>query len=112
MRILIVEDDIFVAMGHKAMVESLGHDLVIATTVAQAMAELRRDPPDFTLLDVNLGSGTTSEPVARALRAAGSPFAFVTAYRRDAVPFARPEDPVLTKPVRIEAIRRILPDRD
>lgn len=35
---------------------------------------------DIALLDVNLGNGTNSYPIAQALRRRGVPFVFVTGY--------------------------------
>ncbi len=51
------------------------------------------------LLDVNLGEGKTSEPVASLLRQRGIPFAFITAYSALNINGLRNDDVVIRKPV-------------
>lgn len=54
---------------------------------------------DGALLDVNLGEGETSQPIARLLRERGIPFAFVTAYNTADIDGVRSDDVVFRKPV-------------
>lgn len=54
---------------------------------------------DGALLDVNLGEGETSEPIARLLRERGIPFAYVTAYSTLDIDGVRSDDVVIRKPV-------------
>ena len=62
------------------------------------------------LLDVSLGNGATSAPVAKALSEAGVPFAFVTGYGPEtgAVASAFPDHLVIPKPVDPDTVGMIL----
>ena len=51
--------------------------------VDEVMDVLVRTRPRAAILDINLGSGTTSEPVADELIRMGVPFAFLSAYTSD-----------------------------
>lgn len=74
LRVLVVEDEPMILMDLGFALEDCGHDAVKATGVAGAMAAIAEAVPDVAILDVNLGGGTTCEPVAEALVAAGVPF--------------------------------------
>lgn len=99
-RILVVEDEIFIALDIAETLEELGFEVIgPVSTPAAALGLSERSRPDAALLDVNLGGGLTTEPIAARLRDLGIPFAFLTAYQRDTVAFIRPEDPIISKPV-------------
>ena len=71
----------------------------LAHQPSTAIAIVCARPVDVALLDVNLGGGRNSYPVADALASRGVPFAFVTGYGSGGV-LARYQDrPVLSKPV-------------
>jgi CheY-like chemotaxis protein len=76
-RILVMEDDGMLAMDISDTLDELGH-LVVgpARTVKDALARIESEPIDVALLDINLGNGETSYPVAEMLRRRGVPFAF------------------------------------
>jgi CheY-like chemotaxis protein len=85
-RILIVEDELLIAMEIEQMLVELGCAVVgPAPSVAQALAILDREEPDFAILDVNLGP-ERSTPIAEALRKRGVPFALATGYDRSQLP--------------------------
>lgn len=79
-RVLLVEDNIVVALDTEEHLLSLG---VVAVNRVDnstaALASLDASMPDFALLDYNLGE-ETSEAIACALEARGVPFAFATGY--------------------------------
>lgn len=78
-RIVIVEDDPFIAMDIEAAVaESLGDstEIVIVDSLREAQA-LTGEMIDCALLDVDVVGGKTFE-IALALRRRGTPFAFVS----------------------------------
>ena len=80
-RVLIVEDELMVAMLVEAMVEDLGHEVVgPAMTLDRALQLAREGQFDCAILDMNLGDGVMSTPVAAALAARGIPFLFATGY--------------------------------
>jgi DNA-binding LytR/AlgR family response regulator len=78
--VLIVEDEMLVAMELEALIAEQGCAVVgPAPTVERALALLEQGRPDAAILDVNL-DGTTAAPVAAALRAGGVPFVLATGY--------------------------------
>lgn len=80
-RILIVEDEYFVADDLATDLRALGADIVGPVgSVAEAIDLVRANPHlDGAVLDINL-HGQMSYPVAAMLRAAGTPFLFATGY--------------------------------
>lgn len=104
LRVLVLEDEALLALDLKRRLESAGIIVVgPATSVAQAV-ELMGDGPccDAAILDVNLGGGETSEPVARELRSRRVPFLTVTAYASKDRPPAFEGIPTIAKPVHTE----------
>lgn len=80
--VLIVEDNLMIAMDAEVIFEQLGSgETAVAPTAAAAMDMIgRRDSPfAFALLDINLGNETSFE-VARALKRDGVPFLFASGY--------------------------------
>jgi two-component system nitrogen regulation response regulator GlnG len=79
-RILIVEDQEEIAEILGEIVESLGHHVRFAPTIADAVATVRADAPDAILLDVVLPDARETQGLD-ALRAAGPsiPIVMVTA---------------------------------
>jgi CheY-like chemotaxis protein len=79
-RVMIVEDEMLVAMELESLVGDQGCAVVgPAATVERALALLEQERPDAAILDVNL-DGTTAAPVAAALNAQGVPFLLATGY--------------------------------
>jgi len=78
--ILVVEDNMIIAMDAEDMVRELGADTVtVVSDVSSAITAISANSFSFALLDVNLGA-ETSELVAVALEKAKIPFAFATGY--------------------------------
>lgn len=78
--VLVVEDSMIIAMDTEDSLRMLGVATVTtAGSVAAALASLEQDPPEMAILDYNLGT-ETSDPVAKALRDRGIPFALATGY--------------------------------
>lgn len=88
-RVLVVEDEYFVADDVVRAIESLGAEIVgPVPTREQAMALLTSaDRIDAAVLDVNL-QGESVFPVADALAQRGIPFIFATGYDQSALPVA------------------------
>lgn len=80
MRLLIVEDEPFIAADLESLTAELGHEVVgVADTKAMALDLARRAHPDAALLDLKLRDGFTGSEIAQALSADFHlPFAFVT----------------------------------
>ena len=85
-RVLVLEDSVLVAMEIEAVLTEAGYAVLgPAATVAEAFQLMEARRTDAAVLDVNLGGGETSFPVATALRDQGTPFVFLTGYSNRAV---------------------------
>ena len=107
-RILIVEDEPFIALTLEDMLEELGFALAgTVSQVSEALDLIGRATLDCALLDVNLGSEKI-DPVADLLAERGCPFIFTTGYGRSGIPSAHSERPVLQKPFRMDDLAQVL----
>lgn len=107
-RILIVEDEPFIALTLEDMLAELG--FVVAGCVADVSAALDligREQIDGALLDVNLGSQKI-DIVADRLAERACPFVFTTGYGRSGVPAAHADRAVLQKPFGMDDLASIL----
>lgn len=107
--ILIVEDQMLIALDLESMLEEEGITRVFAAnSVRQGLQQIDASPPDLAVLDINLGA-TTSFPVAEALRARGIPFVFATGYGEGAeLPDNLADVPIVRKPYSRETVARAL----
>lgn len=104
-RILIVEDDPFIAMDLEDAFVDAGYRVCgLAASVADGLRHIERDAPHLATLDYNLGH-ETSEPVARALEAQGIPYCYVSG---NADKLDEPSVPVISKPVAPSTVIRTL----
>lgn len=105
LRILIVEDEYFLADDARAILAGAGAEVVgPVATAAGASALIAADTAiDYALLDVNL-RGEMAYDVADTLTARRIPFAFVTGYDRDALPERFCGTPTLTKPAHADQL--------
>ena len=106
-RILVVEDEPFIAMGLEQLLPKLGYEVVsVASHLRDALTKAEAGGFDLAILDVNL-SGELSYRVADVLLAKGIPFIFCTAYAD--VAFGRyTHVPVLQKPFDKKALSRAI----
>lgn len=104
-RILLVEDQMLIAMDVEAMLNERGYATVITTNSADdALRLVKAQKPDLAILDVNLGSGT-SIGIAEELVRLRVPFIFATGYGDGGmVPEALREVPIVKKPYDISAV--------
>ena len=108
LRILVVEDEMLVAMNIEDMLLALGHEVAgIAGRLAPALALAQEGEFDLAMLDVNL-AGEPSFPVADVLRARGIPFFFATGYGREGLHDDYRDAPVLQKPFRSRDLADVL----
>ena len=77
--VLLVEDNMIIAMDGEDALRDLGADVTTAATTARAREALQQHPVDLAVLDFNLGA-ETSMPVADLLAEQGIPFLFATGY--------------------------------
>ena len=100
LRILIVEDEMLVAMNIEDMLRELGHEVAAGAARLEAALEAAQDTEiDAALLDVNL-AGDDSFPVADLLAERGVPFLFATGYGVHGINERHRGRPVLQKPFR------------
>jgi len=113
-RILVVEDEMLVAMMVEDLLADLGcHVVGPVATVAAALRLVAEERLDGAVLDVNLGS-ETAYSVADALKRGGVPFVFVTGYGARGLAAGHHGHPTIQKPFRpdrfgddlIEGLRR------
>ena len=97
--VLIVEDEVLVALDVEATVLGAGY-LVLGPAHKESVALdlLQRQKCDIALLDANLGNGGDIVAVAQALQKRCIPFAFVTGYTRQDLPEPFRDVPLLSKP--------------
>lgn len=98
-RILIVEDDYFIASEVARAFQQHGADVVgPVPTLATAFEVVDSDQLiELAVLDINL-HGEMVYPLAEALESKGVPFVFATGYDASAVPDRFRHVPLLTKP--------------
>jgi CheY-like chemotaxis protein len=81
-RILIVEDEILIALTAQDMLTDAGANVVIATRAAEAADHLSGSHPfDAAIIDLNLGNGCDSSVAAIAV-GRDIPVVFATGYSR------------------------------
>ncbi len=100
-RVLVVEDEILIAMEVTDMLREAGCEVVgPATSSDEAMRLIAGASPDAAVLDVNLGECGFSYDLADALAARSVPFAFCTGYAgASTLPSRFADAKVLAKPV-------------
>ncbi len=106
-RIMIVEDEMLVAMELEALLAEQGCAVIgPAPTADRALALLAEGLPDAAILDVNL-NGQTATPVAAALRAQNVPFLLATGYSQSLQAELK-DTPRVDKPVNHERLVQAL----
>jgi CheY-like chemotaxis protein len=108
-RVLIVEDEWFLAMMLEDMLVELGHTVAgVASKLKDGLTLAKTGDFDFAILDVSL-HGEMSHPIADVLEARGLPFVFATGYAVSDMDGALARAPTLSKPYGLEDLQRILP---
>ena len=107
-RILVAEDEPFIALALEAMLLELGFDIAgSAAQVSAALELIGREQIDGAVLDVNLGSQRI-DPVADILAARACPFFFTTGYAISGLPARHAGRAVLQKPFGLEQLFAVL----
>ena len=110
-RILVVEDEVVVAMMVEDLLLDLGCEVVgPAARLDQGLRLAADEALDAAILDVNLND-RRSYPIAEELRRRGVPFLFATGYAAEEVRCHDAEAPIIRKPYdgpMIEAALRCL----
>lgn len=101
-RILVVEDDMMIALVVEEVLQNLG--CIVVGPVGKLDAALRlanEEDLDAAILDITIRGGETF-PVAECLQARGVPFALASGYGDWALPVAYRNQPRLTKPFTVQ----------
>jgi DNA-binding response OmpR family regulator len=104
-RVLIVEDDFFLAMDEQYALEDAGAHVVGPCADEAAGLSAADHALECAVLDLNLGLGP-SFAVAAALRAKGVPFLFVTGYDAGIIPPEFMDVMRLQKPITMNELIR------
>ncbi|MFC4170465.1 response regulator [Microvirga sp. GCM10011540] len=68
LRILVVEDEILIALELESLLQDLGHDVIgIAASCEEAVAMGKNLAPDLAFVDIHLSDGPTGVDVSRCL---------------------------------------------
>lgn len=108
LRVLVVEDEMLVAIMLEDMLAELGHALAgTAAGLDQALEMAQREVFDLAILDVNL-NGKEIYPVAELLAARGIPFAFSTGYGQRSLREPYRDRPTLQKPFQRNDLEKVI----
>lgn len=84
-RVLVLDDEMLVAMMLEDMLADLDYEVVGPFGgLDEALKAATAEPLDGAIIDLNLGRGILSTPVAHALRDRGVPFLLATGYGANA----------------------------
>lgn len=115
-RVLLVEDELLIALDLQLSIEDEGADVALADGVRTGLAaiaegEARDLMPDIALLDVRLGDGEVF-PVADLLAERGVPIVFHSGHAQsEDLAEAYPGAAVLSKPAPIDRLVAALAER-
>jgi DNA-binding response OmpR family regulator len=105
-RVLVVEDEMMVALFLEDALLDLGFEVVgPALHLDDALKLAQEAILDFAILDVNL-NGLQSFPVADALRARGIPFLFATGYGTEGLAGRYQDVLTLKKPFKMQEVEK------
>jgi CheY-like chemotaxis protein len=97
-RILVVEDQLVIAVGIETMLTEMGYEVVGPfARPAPALDALAQEPVDGAVLDANL-RGESALPVAEALAARNVPIVIATGYATAGLPALLRRLPRIEKP--------------
>jgi len=106
-RVLLVEDEILVAMMMRDILTELGFTVIGPfARVSEAMIAAVHDDIDAGIIDVNLG-GEFVYPVADVLVARKIPFVFITGYGVESIDARFGQVPIIKKPVQRQLLQKI-----
>jgi DNA-binding response OmpR family regulator len=109
LRILLVEDEWIIALRLEEVVREMGFEPAgPVPTVRQALALINDESIGAAILDVNLGSGEKSFPIAEALKNKSIPFLFVSGYQERDLPAEFAGVVICPKPYTEDTLRRAL----
>lgn len=112
--VLMVEDEVFIAMVLEDLLSDAGYEIHGVTSLAEGLRVSQTGGFDAAILDVNLGRDLVF-PLAEQLREQGVPFVFASGYGKDEIPQEFHNYETLLKPydskTMLNAIATMLRDR-
>lgn len=99
LRVLVVEDDFYIATDTSQWLESAGAEVIGPTGRIEELPHLLERSPNVAVVDINLGRGPSFE-VPAMLRERKIPFLFMTGYDQQVIAEDLQDVPRLEKPVR------------
>ena len=116
-RVLIVEDEVMLALGLEAELQALGITVCgVAPNIKDAVALVMTKKPNLVMMDIHLDGPQDGIDIARWLREMYElPIVFVTAYANDKIILERihrliPDAPVLSKPLNRSYLSKAIDD--
>ncbi len=106
-RVLIVEDEMLIALALVDVVSALDASSVVASRAAKALALVASEPFDAAIVDMNL-AGEPADGVLDALSARYIPFIITTGYSAQAIAEKYRSFPLLHKPYMSEEVEAAL----
>jgi DNA-binding response OmpR family regulator len=106
-KILIVEDDSFVAEGLAEVLKSSNYDVIMAKSEKQVCELILKNEPDLVILDINLGQENGIDICKSIRKQSNIPVLFLTAYSGEVElvrAFRSGGDDYLTKPFRMQEL--------
>lgn len=110
-RLMIIEDEPFIAMDLEQLVQSLGHEVVgIARTHAEAITLYEKEKPAMVLADIQLADGSSGiDAVNDIFKNDIIPVIFITAFPERLLTGDRPEPTFLvSKPFNPDMVRALI----
>lgn len=110
-RIMIIEDEPFIAMDIQEMATDLGHEVVgIARTKSEALKLFEDEKPEMILADIQLADGSSGiDAVNEMLQDQQLPVIFITAFPERLLTGERPEPTFLiTKPFNPDMVKALI----
>lgn len=107
-RVMIIEDEMIIALDLENLVTDLGHSVIgIATTRGEAVRMARENKPELVLADIQLADGSSGVDAAHEiLNNAAVPVIFITAFPECLLTGERPEPTYLVqKPFSRDTLR-------
>src|SRR4051812_32297777 len=105
--ILVVENEILIAMDIVKALEDAGANATMTNTVRHAMILAEHDGLAGAIMDHGLSDGDTIKVCTR-LKARGIPYVSYSGF--DAVPGASPDAPFISKPASMDALMSAMED--
>ena len=99
LKVLYVEDEVLIALDTEGILRQLGlTNIVVALSFEDASRAIVGNRFDLALLDINLGAGKTSLPIAESLARSGTKILFLSGYNPTPELKARLKAPLIEKP--------------